>query len=233
MKRKCQVYALPTEKASSLIKHLYKENHFEYVPNQKSVIGQTQYFSCHHLYFTTDEKIKEGDWALNTYNNQSIFKVLKVTEHGYDGQKPNDEHCIYGLGKTLVKIVATTNSELWGNHVPGHITADFTGIAHIPEDFVQAFVRENGNIQEVYLEYEDNSADIYSHADPYYTWPKLRSNGTVRISPVVKQTYTLESVKEIAFKAYCEGHGISYQVFPTGTYTSEFEEIFNEIMENK
>lgn len=98
-----------------------------------------------HLYVTTDEEIKEGDIALNMFGeNHSIFRITKVLSDGYEGQKIDESGRVYyGLQKTLRKIVATTNPELW-EEVPirkGSKSLKEIGIAKIDSSFIEQYIK--------------------------------------------------------------------------------------------
>jgi hypothetical protein len=102
-------------------------------------------FTSQHLYFTTDEEIKQDDWCINGNN-----RVVK-----YDQSVRDKEVC--------KKIVATTNPELHTKSTKSKINdteyETFVGerdIPKIPDTFITKFVEEwnKGNkIEKVRLEY--------------------------------------------------------------------------------
>ena len=68
MKKEAKVHMLPTEdktaiRYNSSLKIISKDISDYGVDNN-------DYISCQHLYVTTDEEIKEGDWFLDTETNE-------------------------------------------------------------------------------------------------------------------------------------------------------------------
>jgi len=126
-----------------------------------------------HLYFTSDEEIKEGDWVM--YNNcieQAGRVESQIAYHGFK------------------KIIASTDPKL---------IAD--GVAQIPQAFIQKYV-ELGGIYNVMVEYfEDNDNLQYNefgeHA-PYRV--KVNSNNEITIHPI-KDSWSREEVLELKRRA--------------------------------
>ena len=156
-----------------------------------------------HLYFTTDEEIKDGNLYLSDVNNA----VCKWTQH-YSATN--------GYGR---KIVATTNPELWKESKFSHWSQDFvkvsvykdfpTGIAKIDTPFIEAYIKaynEGNPIKEVLLETEEYAIGSYglSDGEPIIdTRLKLRPNGSVITHPIKERMYSEEQVRRmlIGFKA--------------------------------
>lgn len=157
-----------------------------------------------HLYFTTDEEIKDGNLYLSDVNNA----VCKWTQH-YSATN--------GYGR---KIVATTNPELWGR-LCGASDGQFTesngnraskfvgnpeliensGCAKIDTPFIEAFIKaynEGNPIKEVLLEtqYKQHSSGLYH--DPMQSELKLRPNGSVIIHPIKERMFTMREMVDFA-----------------------------------
>lgn len=172
MKRKANVVMLPTEKASLLAlnkgKLFLSESKLDYIKD--SALGTEP----QHLYFTTDEEIKEGDWVYDPAYNR-VAKYLNRLQGGNCS-----DHC--------KKIVATTDPELWRKPAvdirkTGSLYS-LDGVDKIPTDFIEAYVREQGKITEVMLEYEvAPPSERYGKAIDVL---KLRPNGTVIVHPIVR-----------------------------------------------
>ena len=86
-----------------------------------------------HIYFTSDEEIKEGDTLMHNVT-KLIFKVLHsdpidIVEQAY---------------KTNRKVVASTDPSL--------------GLPAIPQSFIEKYVEANGKIDEVELETESRAS---------------------------------------------------------------------------
>lgn len=215
MKKEHTLIMLQSEKASHL--RLLKNSGVLQFNSQsfKSLesLGYNQ-----HLYILSDEEIKEGDWFIHTYTNRI---------HQCIGWRGTDLLIVGVIGNTnsyptpnqyIKKIVATTNPDLWYKYSIGHLPQEPL-IPKISLDFVERYIKEynKGNkIEKVMLEYEepskilkfgkewcldcDESQDICQCKYGL----KLRSNGSVIISPVEEKKYTREEIEE-AFKAGASG----------------------------
>lgn len=226
MMKKAQVVMLPAEKSKASF-WLDKYNHKLYYNDSPSFSKIGQY-----LYFTTDDEIKEGDWVIAKNSNLLRLEKVKMVNHlgnnsilldsGYD-VTPN----------TLLKIIATTNPDLWGYkttgshgaHAPLRSTREVVGVPKIPTDFIEAYVREQGKIKEVLIEYDElnqRSADSFD-LEVYTSYRlKLRSNGTVIIHRVKEKMYT----KQELFEAFISGYANAS--LPSEKLNQFFDQWFNE-----
>lgn len=200
MKKKAQCILLDTEQPSKLVfstsKYggLFKSEH--YSPMKE--MGD----SYKHLYFTSDEEIKEGDWVITC---DDIIDI--VTKYPFNDPQPLPEggYTIIlkdtgtQMAETCKKIVATTNPELfkdtkynmdmaknsWFNAL--HRAESPILIPRIGDDFVEAYIKaynEGHPITEVMLDYTFDAVKQWiGHTSRENYRPKLRSNGTVIISP--------------------------------------------------
>jgi hypothetical protein len=186
MKENYKVHALPTDKATQL-----RLDDGEWVLGTNKLCQNTINYQYNHLYITSDEKPKFGD------------KV--IADGGVWEFRPQPIPLPYwGNPDTCRKIVVTTNKDLWGDGIKitqpyGTVSFRNYDVAKIPEDFIQAFVREQG-IWEVELEMEEicnNCGGIncihaicrsqIAKCKGITYRPKLRSNGTVIIHPVKRE----------------------------------------------
>ena len=92
-RKRVQVHMLPTEDKTSQI-HLEKDTK-ELVYSLHNLYYRANNYQTQHLYFTTDEEIKEGDWMMNL-NGDTIYQHFG---NGGDFEQWN-------------KIIATTDPEL-------------------------------------------------------------------------------------------------------------------------
>jgi hypothetical protein len=115
------IHLLQTEKPSRLY-----ENTGALVLDKLSDVSKDAISINQHLYITSDEEIKEGDWVLNISNNK-IFKQ--------DNYKPD----AYTLSFWR-KIILTTDQELIKY-----------GVQAIPDEFLEWFVK-NPNCEFVEVE---------------------------------------------------------------------------------
>jgi hypothetical protein len=215
MKKKAQVHMLPTISSKLVMSNTNK------LWINPDISVQSGLAHPQHLYFTSDEEIKEPCWAINK-NGDTLYHITDVTLPHWDE-----------ITKHWNKVVATTNPELWytreltskgefeqgllykaNSPYPRYEDAlgmkwfKPSGIAHIGDDFVEAYIKaynEGKPITEVNLEYIyqcDNGhfmsyqgACTYPHCHSSNELKiNLRSNGTVIISPVVKKTYDRDEV---------------------------------------
>ena len=171
-----------------------------------------------HLYLTSDEEIKEGNWCLYNKNHNSrnpyweLFKCGKIE---------NEEMHPISKGKLLLwcrKIVATTDKSLMTYIQP---TGTVKGsLPQIPQQFQEEYCKAEG-IDEVYVEMEK-----YASAEFPPTWKedflrfgiqhkpniinklKLNSNNCVITHPVEPKLYTKEEFEakliEISSEIFCE-----------------------------
>jgi hypothetical protein len=243
MRKKAQVVMLPTEKASFPHLGLNEWNNRLYLVS----ITQTIPHTPQHLYFTTDEEIKEGDWCLYQDEEDTFIGRMGIAPK----EAPlltNDEGTFLVCdedSKNLKKIVASTNPDLWyfRKHTIVSSESIYSAvqiIGKIPTDFIEAYVREQGKITEVMLEYE--AYDIkratikgvtFRLFTPEFMLPpildckfrlKLRNNGSVIVHPVKERVWNDEQLKNRIFEfvQYMDGNGM------TGTLRQTIEQWFDK-----
>lgn len=195
MNKRVQVRILPTEQLSYPI-----ERWGEWLFNTLDGIQSNREPKPvgHHIYLTTEEDPAIGEIVFHLNINELCVA---------------DEFMV--SNPDCKKIVATTNPELWekfepvfkgmsGIHEIWKNKVIRKGIPKIGDDFVQAYVREQGMIKEVMLEYEhfagyaDANEPMNSNGDIYIPGKlKLHPNGTVIISPVKQQLFNRQQVLSI------------------------------------
>ena len=115
------IHVLPTDKPSRLLINNLLQGKLEL--SKEVLIGSN---TAQHIYITSDEEIKEGDWCLDLRDN-SVFKIKLP---------------INGVG-LICKIILTTDQELSSN-----------GVQAIDDNFLQWFVKnpscESVEVEEVY-----------------------------------------------------------------------------------
>lgn len=175
MRRKHKVIALPTEDASKL--HLQKDTK-EWLYYSTGEHKGNSVILPHHLYITSDEEIKEGDWY-----------ILKIGNDESQPLRRTDCESVFRGDKK--RIVATTNPELWTKTPIESTSGHFLNqpLPKIPTDFIEVFAREQG-IWEVELEIDNHLPDT----DGDFGKPKLRPNGTVIIHPVQEKKFTMKEM---------------------------------------
>ena len=219
MEKKSQVHMLPTDKPfewskGQIVKRnngsidLSTHNVFNASAPSTGQVGQ-------HLYFTTTEEIKGGDWVL--INSQHVREAKTIE---------NEKYLTVGQDNAIFitnceKIVATTNKKLWGVRfeVRDNYNSRCYGqykVGRIGEDFIGDYIKtynKHSPITEVMLECETDiqtepsthEGSPCSHVTGVINIIKLRSNGTCIISPVVEKTFTLKELRDTTFLAFIAG----------------------------
>jgi len=116
-----------------------------------------------YLYFTSDEKPKEGNWCINPKGLPDIF--------GFDYR------AVYTREEILKcrKIISTTDTKLavsiTRNKDGGK--SIIYGLPKIPQSFVEEYAKQGG-IDVVLVEYENNVIDsiFNKHINEYIKWKK-------------------------------------------------------------
>lgn len=214
MKKEAQVHMLPTEDKSILYKrndtnelHLGDFNYCE--SDDKLRTNQ-------HLYITTDEEIKEGDWVYWTDPEgltSDINQVVSVDEEMIFISHPEHSET-EALPHECRKIIATTNTELHYNKVVEkdmHMYKE--SLPHIPQHIIEAYIKKP--FDEVLVEYETKEVPVNrdSRDEVIYDWldvPKLDSNNCIIIHPVKEKMYSREDM--ISFAKYVAkiGFGLNH-----------------------
>jgi hypothetical protein len=193
MKKKCNVVILATEKGSSL--YLYKKS--ELVNKFREHKEGVNTYKNQHLYITSNDEIKEGDWTLMFDDFGNLFICDKPQQ--YLGIEKG-----HHLNKGLRKIIATTDPELHKD-----------GVAKIGLPFVEKYILEynKGNvIKEVNVEYEISKTTknylLVEKIEIKYK-PKLRKDGTVIIHKI-QEVFTKEDIEK-AFNAGLDSINAPFQ----------------------
>lgn len=181
---------LPSEKATSIAKH--RDGHLGYIPtmryNRDWSFVEKDWTNFHHLYFLSDEEIKEGDWFYDT--------LL------YTSQKCSKNQIVGDLrGK---KIIATTDESLV--------------LPRPSDSFIKAYCEQGGIDEVlVEYEIDDTMSmldisDYYPLGESYYCKLKVAPDNTISIKPV-KNSWIREEVVALCKKAYKDSNttGLSEQ----------------------
>ena len=129
---------------------------------------------AYHLYFTTDEEIKEGDWFINTGNHNIIMQAKK------DGNSLAKEYC--------KKIIATTDPKLIES-----------GVSEIPTSFIEEYCKAGG-INEVYVECEGYKVNGMIDETTSYKLKVNPTDNTITTRLVEEKMYSLEDMIKLAKK---------------------------------
>jgi len=175
-RKRVQVHMLPTEDASCIAFHKLKEEEPGLFYSTKPSIEKA--FDNQHLYFTTDEEIKKGDWYLL-------------------GNTPRQSTGDLGKPDTKwLKIIASTDPKLTR---PGkfHITKKFEYKLPQPSQaFVKAYC-EQGGIDEVDVEYASIPADRAPNG--WDVFLKVDMYNTITTHRIIEKMYSIDDIE-----AYCD-----------------------------
>jgi len=178
------IHVLPTDKPSRLsILNSGKLNFGAEIMSSSNSKPQ-------HIYITSDEEIKEGDWCLDTFNS-SVYVATKVVLHNIKSLE---------YEKYIKKIILTTDPDLIKD-----------GVQAIDDEFLEWFVK-NPSCEEVVTErvvvYDDNnngSGEIF-HSNRKFAYEI--------IIPQEEKQETLEEIKlePLYGSSYCEFSVIENQL---------------------
>ena len=128
------IHVLPTDKSSSL----YREDDgtFGYDFVLKSYGGIDHY----HMYITSDEEIKKGDWCLYNKNHNSINPNWELVKCGVIEREEMHPISNGRLLLWMTKIILATDLDLI-----------IDGVQSIPDEFLEWFVK-NPSCEEVEIE---------------------------------------------------------------------------------
>jgi len=107
-----------------------------------------EYWKPQHLYFISNDEIKEGDWCFDI-SIEKIFqakeghlKIIKVAKH---------------IGVGVRKVVASTDKSLEissTGYTEDRARTFYSKLPIIPQSFIEKFGESNGKIENVMLEYK-------------------------------------------------------------------------------
>lgn len=186
--RKVQVIMLPTEDKSSIIINTYINNTHSIKPLLSIQAGK-QYLASimshddtssliarglqpQHLYFTTDDEIKEGDWCIDVDEFGGMILNIAYPKN------------IRPAHLQQLKIIATTD-KLKVIVKKGKFFNKGKYLPQPSQAFIEKYCKEDG-IDEVLVEYE--RIDTYPKTLNDTNWgkliPKIDSHNTITIHPI-------------------------------------------------
>lgn len=166
---------LSSKEAGSL--YIYTIDNKLHININPTITSKTLY-KDQHLYLISERKVKEGDWCLHHENI-----VCKYSNE---------------YSKELYKKIEATTDELkyYTESSDPRRSKDVNRIPQIPQSFIEAYVKANGDIKEVNIEMTDNSYSV-----DYII--KTRPDNTVIINPT--KTYTRQEVEYLLIKCFAAG----------------------------
>ena len=206
MKKRAKAHLLPTDKAENcIIKHGEALGHIKGSHSQQYLKSHNE--SSHHLYITTEDEIKEGDWCLFFWDG------MKDGELGQVGSEPQQYLPSKGhtLNRNLRKIIATTDPKLHSTRLkdcpvnPEDNMVSVRGVSKHSKEFIEEYCKAGG-IDEVDVEYglfHDGNFkdDDETHAFKATRKPRVTSNNEIIIHSIEEKMYNREEVVQL-FRDY-------------------------------
>ena len=177
MNKEAKVIMLPTKDKTGLVKVIAPKEKWEslFIDATKEIESGAAHQN-YHLYLVSDEEIKVGDWTIN---------VNCKYEHGELTTIDNEiELREYASQPQIKKVIATTDKSL------GHVSYDGIDKGMIPvhtphfvpqiqQSFIEDYVKAEGKIDEVMVEYDAMPADRAPNG--WDVWLKTRDDNTIII----------------------------------------------------
>jgi len=144
----------------------------------------------YHLYILSDEEIKEGDWCFDL-DFKRVFYCSDSSREKY----LNSKKIITTTDESLVlkENISKSTEECW----------KYTSLPRPSDDFITAFVKAQGKIIEVLVEYEFGSIEeSYFNDNGDEVLPiklKVSKDNTITIKPIQeeKTSWSREEVKKL------------------------------------
>lgn len=184
MKKEAQVHMLPTNgKDIAMLSKRVKDGMLQSANGPEGVANCNTMWQPQHLYFTTDEEIKEGDLCYDEgaspgWNGiKNISKCLRTDKKGYWNKRCN-------------KIIASTDPKLLADGLPQPSQA-----------FIEKFCKVGG-IDEVDVEYERVSAFEQRGLPSRLKINILKVDpvhNTITTHRIVEKKYSIDDIE-----AYCD-----------------------------
>lgn len=197
IKRKCQVLMLPTDKHAAIVQE-------SFLRNKRFILGRTLNIGDigYHLYITSDEDIKEGDWCLVVKSHKDL---LKDDIFQYNGEcSINHEY--------IKKIIATTNTSLYTEKESWFSSVKSFGDNKVKlqlpkpsQQFIKEYIKELNKeynksdvISDVLVEYTYDNGEIFVPMNTLYLL--VNSDNTINIKPT-KNYWSKEDVVTLLYKS--------------------------------
>ena len=196
---KAKVHMLPTEPSDTAI-----------------VWSFAKRFEPFHLYFTTDEEIKDNDHFMSAFYSYPLqnTKEWREQQKEQSGEYPDlsdlKHHKIIATTDPNISKIGYQSGKLYG--VPSIEGTKFedTRLPVIPQDFIEEYCKAGG-IDEVLVEYKEyikctncNLTEEDCECNVSYTQDligidrvKLNPDNTIIIHPVEEKIYSLDDIKQI------------------------------------
>ena len=175
----CNVVMLPTNEKSNLLLNSF--NGRLATENNNPLHEKSKQWEYQHIYITSNEEIKTGDWC---EDNGSIYQI----------KDKNHLLTILNFGNSK-KIIATTNLLLKIHKFKKGVLKNLEyNLPQLPQQFIEKFIEAYNNnvgIDEVLVENEKATYEkwIKNGATPVFDTLKVNSDNTINIK-LIKENYT-------------------------------------------
>ena len=154
--KECEVVMLPSNEKAKLC--LSKRGNLQYLKNNSALNSNNHFEGVYqNIYITSDDEIKEGDWAILKVSNKRPLYCVKIkTINNHDKtctvEFTYDKSTIEVFISGCKKIIATTDSSLKLHTVEEYpLGASMDVYKNLPQpsqSFIEVFVREfnKGNV---------------------------------------------------------------------------------------
>lgn len=219
--KRVKVVMLPTNEKAIIHSYMYNLGTRKEPIKTYQMNGNSQMSYAQHLYFLSDDEIKEGDWFIRNTEIHQCYKVHydKITDIEFKTKKDsvyqgkntfwNKEYC--------KKIIATTDDLVYTKQ-NGHLGQ---AIIHIPQpstSFIEKYVEayNAGNpIIEVMVEYVDEGREewVGSNEDGEPVWfekmvPYVNHKDNTITIKRVKDSWNREEVIALIKEAHNRGYSL-------------------------
>lgn len=207
--KRAKVVMLPTNEKT---KYLMVYSNVEKTKGKLILSGlkNDEYKEYQHLYFLSDDEIKEGDWFLYYNKNNQLEGIARfIKEEGENNTLVEKYSKVTGFSKFYIgilgckkyKIIATTDIKLGTSEYSDRYRESyFNPLPQPSQQFIQKYIEEynKGNIiTDVLVEYEyllDDRAVL-----PYWNLKVNTKDNTITIKKL-KEVYTKEELCQVLEK---------------------------------
>lgn len=175
----CNVVILPSNTKAQI----YLNDHTLYLSNNLNIENK-KFDIYQHIYITSSDEIKEGDWVLDG----SFIRL--ITDKDYLSEAKLNSNFI-----NWRKIIATTNLLLKIHKFKKGVLKNLEyNLPQLPQQFIEKFIEAYNNnvgIDEVLVENEKATYEkwIKNGATPVFDTLKVNSDNTINVK-LIKESYT-------------------------------------------
>lgn len=195
-------------------------------------------FKPQHLYITSNDEPKEGDWCYDK-TFKTIVKINFIKDRGdtiliagVNTINTNDNYT--DLLSNFKKIISTTdkslNSRKWVGVIEGEDTYEEILLPQIHEQFIEYFITEYNKcnvITKVLVEYIQDLTTLRTLDNRLQYWDYkivINSDNTINIKLIEVKTYTSKEVEQLCRDAWQVGYNVGCydEASPSGRTSNDW-----------